>query len=129
MDSKDDVVVDFFKEEVESGIKFLASGAKWEDIKVVVKVVDGCITLSMKSASDKEISTKVIPQTVVINADTIPDSGIPLNHKYLSLLISNWDGSKVSMGFSKFKKGGWARIREERDGDIFMSMTPWLKTA
>ena len=130
---EDDHWVDLPKAEIANAVKFLASGARWEDtlLKMIV-ASNGTVTLSMNAANGKPISleVKALAQGTRDGiVATLPKDGFPISNAYVSNLLSNHSGETVRFGISKKGKGGWVRVKDERGNDTYLTTVAWLKTA
>jgi hypothetical protein len=130
---EDDHWVDLPKAEIANAVKFLASGARWEDtlLKMIV-ASNGTVTLSMNAANGKPISleVKALAQGTQDGiVATLPKDGFPISNAYVSNLLSNHSGETVRFGISKKGKGGWVRVKDERGNDTYLTTVAWLKTA
>jgi len=127
---EDDHIVEVRKTEVASAVKFLASGARWEDNAIKVEVLEAAIKFSMSSANGKPISLEV-PAKVTQNgaAVDLPEGGFPVRNDYILSLLNHFSQDVIQLGFSKKGKGGWVRVKDTRGEDTYLTTVSWLKIA
>jgi DNA polymerase III sliding clamp (beta) subunit (PCNA family) len=129
---EDDHWIDLPRVEIANAVKFLASGARWEDTLLRMIVGDGSVTLSMIAANGKPITldVKAVAQgTRDGDVPALPKEGFPISNAYVSNLLANFSGETVRFGISKKGKGGWVRVKDERGKDTYLTTVAWLKTA
>jgi DNA polymerase III sliding clamp (beta) subunit (PCNA family) len=132
-ESEDDHVVDVKKSEVASAIKFLIAGAKFDDTTIYVDLQSNFMRLSMKSSANAKMASLEIPYEAHTHRDgelpEMPKGGFPFSNAYLGRLLSTYSGDVISFRISKRPKGGWIRVKDDRQGDIFYTTVAWLKSA
>ena len=118
------------KVEVADTIKFLAAGAKWDDIKVFIDLRPGSVVFSMKAANGKAISSEVSTKAQGSSStETLPENGFPVANTYIMHLLSSVSGDTVRFGVTKKGKGGWIRVLDIRGEDSYLTTVAWLKVA
>lgn len=130
---EDDHWVDLPKADVASAVKFLASGARWEDHLLKIVIQDDVVTLSMSSANGKPISLDIKSTAhgsrTGKDVPALPEIGFPVSNVYVANLLEHHSTDTVRLGISKKGKGGWIRVRDERGKDVYLTTVAWLKTA
>ena len=101
-------------DEVSTAIRFLASGASWDDNRLGVERTDGKVTFSMTSTSGKtlvqEVDAECSPEV-----PTETPYGFSVSHAHLLRLLSLCVNDKVEMRCKTVSKGGWVLVSEETD--------------
>lgn len=134
-ESEDDYWVEIKKTEVESAIKFLLSGAKFDDSTIFFDLQPSLVRLSMKSSANAKMMTLDLPIEAQGQKDgdlpEMPKGGFPFSNVYLHRLMTTCSGDVVKLLISKKTKGGWIRVRDTRgeEKDTFFTTVAWLKSA
>ena len=127
---EDDQTWDLFQEELLAGIGFLQSGAKLDEPRVRFLRDGNQITLSMTS-----VNGKPLPLNVPLVEFKQKEGGVTempafaLTDAYVSKMLNGNTNTKVSLGVSKKGAGGWVRVRDDRNGDSYLTTVAWLKNA
>lgn len=127
---EDDYWWDLPKDEVLSSIRFLASGARWDDTLLRIGATEpGEVFLSMTSAQGKPISLKVkaTGEGKKDDAPELPEGGFPVSHAYIAKVLDGHSGDTVRFGVSKKGKGGWVRFKDARGNDTYLTTVAWMK--
>lgn len=102
-------------DEVNTAIRFLASGASWDDNRLGVTRDDSeGVTFSMTSTSGKQLIQQV-------DADFSPEVptedtyGFSVSHAHLLKLLNLCHNDRVEMRCKTVDKGGWVLVSEEPD--------------
>lgn len=132
-DVTDDYTYEVFREEVQGNITFLASGARWDDSTVRLDPAsDGkSISMSMSSVAGKPISQRLAVQKYQTSDKplALPEGGFPVSHPYLIRTLEAHSTNAVKLGVTRRNTGGWIRVRDDRDGDIYITTIAWTKKA
>ena len=130
---EDDHWWDLSKQDVLSSIRFLASGARWDDTLLRMGQTEpGQVFLSMTSAQGKPLSLKLNTTGEGKRGDDVPelpDGGFPVQHTYVTKVLDGHSGETVRFGVSTKGKGGWVRFRDERGSDVYHTTVAWMKVA
>ena len=102
-------------DEVNTAIRFLASGASWDDNRLAVeRNSEAGVVFSMTSTSGKRLIQQV-------NADFSPEVptenayGFSVSHAHLLKLLNLCHNDRVEMRCKTVDKGGWVLVSEEPD--------------
>lgn len=130
---EDDHWVDIPKQDVASAVKFLASGARWDDtlLRMTINAAEKSVVFSMAAANGKPIAVEVKALEVGRKSDDVPElpsDGFPISNVYVSNLIERHSTETVRIRISRKGKGGWIRVRDERGEDTYLTTVAWLKT-
>jgi len=142
---------DLRKEEVISSINALAASASKEDTRVTfTESKKGLVGLSMTSTSGERVSMSLETQSQAVpdgdgeneeaapgwgsqeGANPLPKMGFGVSNTYLLKLLGQWKGDVVRFGIhpqaddGDGKAKGWIRFRENRDGDMYLTLLVWL---
>ena len=113
------------REELLTAIKFLASGASWDDNTLTITRTGGDVTLSMASTSGE-----VLTQTVKagIEQDCGDDTySFNLSRLHLQRLLGLCNEDTIWMRSTRKEKGGWIIIVEEpEEGYKFSTAITWM---
>jgi len=117
-------------DEVSTAIRFLASGASWDDNRLAVeRNSEGEVVFSMTSTSGKTLVQHV-------DADCSPEVptenpyGFSISHNHLLRLLNLCSHDKVEMRCKTVSKGGWILVTEETDpGFRRVTVLSYLKPA
>jgi DNA polymerase III sliding clamp (beta) subunit (PCNA family) len=127
---EDDQTWDLFQEELLDGVKFLQSGARTDEPKVRFTRDGNNLHLSMVA-----VSGKPLPLTIPIVEFHQKEGGVTemptfaVTDAYLSKILNGNGNTKVSLGVSRKGAGGWVRLRDDRNGDTYLTTVAWLKNA
>lgn len=116
------------KEEVTSAVKFLTSGARWDDNRLYVTRNGDQVNFSMKSTSGKELVQEIGAK---INKDSGADTySFALSHNHLTRLIGLCEGDTVEVRCKEFSNTkGYILVSEETmPGFRKSTAITWLQT-
>jgi DNA polymerase III sliding clamp (beta) subunit (PCNA family) len=131
-DLESDRTWEVFLEEVQSNITFLTAGARWDDVTLRFKSKGQDLVLSMNAVGGKPLTQDLKAQHFALKegALDLPEDGFSVSHVYLTRTLSDHSSTSVSLGVSRInKKGGWVRVKDNRDGDLYLTTIAWLKNA
>ena len=102
-------------DEVSTAIRFLASGAGWDDNRLgVERTGDGEVVFSMISTSGKTLVQHVDAECSP-EVPTEDNYGFSVSHAHLLRLLNLCHNDKVEMRCKTVSKGGWVLVSEETD--------------
>jgi len=128
----DDYTWDIFREEFDSNVDLLVSGAQRGDTKLSIAFRDGKLVMGMTAVSGKLMTVDLLPQKVESKKDVgdLPEDGFMVSHTHLTTTLGGHSSNLVRVGVSVIpKKGGWVRIQDTRGTDIYLTTIAWLKKA
>lgn len=120
------------KESFIGNVKFLRCAAVKNDVKLSIKAEGtGRLDMAMKSQSGKpnHVSLESAVLSSKNEALPLPETGVDVSHRHLGLTMAVHGGDRVTLGVSKRDKGGWVRVRDERDGNTYLTTIAWIKSA
>ncbi len=113
------------KNEVLSAIKFLASGASWDDNTITLTRSGGEVTLSMASTTGE-----ILEQQVQSGIEEQTDAEVftfNLSRLHLTRLLSLCSNDTVFIKSERKDKNGWVLVGEQHDnGFEFFTAIAWL---
>lgn len=131
-DLEDDYKWSFSKEDFTGNVKFLRCAAVKNDTKLTLKIAgEKTLDMAMKAQSGKpnHVSLESVKMTVKDGALDLPETGVDVSHKHLGLTMGACWGENVTLCVSKREKGGWVRLRDEREGNVYLTTVAWIKPA
>lgn len=131
-DLKEDQEWTIFKEDYAGDVRFLRAGAVRNDVRITLEPKgSNVLSLTMASANGKPMTVDLKAQSMVARdgSEALPEGGVPVSHKHLGLALSTHSATTVVLGVTKRNKGGWVRVRDERNGDTYMTTVAWIKKA
>ena len=114
------------KESIETGIRFLRSGAPHEDVRLFFRPGDGdSVEMGMTRlvGGQKYIPVECTQRGCSENADDLVNFAI--SYKNLGKILSSYTGDSIRFGINQKGKGGWVRFDEDRGGDEYLSIIAW----
>ncbi len=125
----DDYVWDIFREEFDSNVDLLVSGAKRGDAHLFLSFADGKVLMGMDSVGGKRMSVDITPQKVETKSEApaLPDGGFVVPHTHLTTTLGTHSENLVRLGVSRRNNGGWVRIRDTRGTDLYLTTIAWKK--
>ncbi len=113
------------REELLLAIRFLASGAAWDDNTLHIVREDGEVTLSMTSTSG-EVLTQTVKSGIEHECDEA-SFGFNISRLHLQRLLGLCKEDTIWMRSTRKDKGGWITIVEEpEEGFKFSTAITWM---
>ena len=114
------------KESIETGIRFLRSGAPHEDVRLFFRPgEDDAVEMGMTRlvGGQKYLPVECTEQGSSENAGDL--EGFAISYKNLGKILSSYKGDTIRFGINQKGKGGWVRFDEDRGGDEYLSIIAW----
>lgn len=119
-------------DDLSNTIKQLSAGAAKEDTRLNLNFDDGTQEVLLSMTSDSG-ATNVLRLTCPEHGQEDDDASFPrdgwsIDYPYLDKIIATHKGGKtIRFGlFPAGEDGGWTRIKEDRDGDLYATLLVWL---
>jgi len=113
------------KEGVETGIRFLRSGAPHEDVRLFFRPSEVGVEMGMTRmvGGQKFLPVECVESGASDNSDDLDSFAI--SYKNLEKILSSYTGDTIRFGINQKGKGGWVRFDESRAGDDYLSIVAW----
>ena len=113
------------KEGVETGIRFLRSGAPHEDVRLFFRPSEAGVEMGMTRmvGGQKYLPVECVESGASDNSDDLDSFSI--SYKNLEKILSSYKGDTIRFGINQKGKGGWVRFDESRSGDDYLSIVAW----
>jgi len=129
-DQSDEYTWDIFREEFDSNVDLLLSGAQRGETKLSIALRDGKLVMGMTAVSGKQMAVDLIPQKSEVKdgAGELPEDGFVVSHTHLTTTLGSHSSNLVRVGASAIpKKGGWVRVQDKRGPDTYLTTISWIK--
>jgi len=113
------------KEDVETGIRFLRSGAPHEDVRLFFRPSEEGVEMGMTRmvGGQKFLPVECVETGTADGSDDLDSFAI--SYKNLEKILSSYTGDTIRFGINQKGKGGWVRFDESRSGDDYLSIVAW----
>jgi hypothetical protein len=120
--------------DLKSAIGALAAGAPREERRMRFNFVEQQVTMEMRSSTGAKnlLHLDTMESGSLDGATPMPEDGFEIAYPYLLSLLSQYKDDTITFGLhpqvdDKGKhRGGWFRVREDRNGDDYLTLFVWL---
>jgi len=116
------------REKLLSSIRYVAASAAYDDKRLTLRRDGDKLKLQMKAASGDVATIDVALEGHELTTGNA-DVEFCVSSDHITKVLTVLEDDVVKMGINQHKDAGWVRLREERDGDDYLTILTWMPKA